>query len=197
MDKKTKNFIKTTITEFFNENVNNHFKKGDIIFYKNQYMDEPKSVVVSNVEEYSNGEISGISIKFQSGNESRLLPYEFKYLSKQKQKEDVYDIVKTIDNQISDVVGYSPKQTSGLFKFIKENKNTDTINITFTEEIKDGRTPKFNINLPLKLKGKLLGLGDFKFKIEEIKFEDKHNQESDYNEYVDYIYNVIIRKVVG
>ena len=196
-DKKSKNFIKTTIREFLNESVNNSFKKGDVLFYKNQYMNEPKNVEISNVEEYSNGEIAGITIKFESGNESRLLPYEFKYLSKQKQKEDVYDIVKKIDNQISDIVGYTPRQTSELFKFIKENKNKDIIHITFTEEIKDGRTSKFNISLPLKLKNIVLGLGDFKIKIKEIKFNNRHNQESDYNEYIDYVYDVVIEKVSG
>lgn len=180
--------------QFLNESLNNLFKKGDVLFYKNQYMDEPKNVVVSNVEEYSSGEIDSITIKFDSGNESRLLPYEFKYLSKQKQKEDVYDIVKKIDNQISDIVGYSPRQTSDLFEFIRKNKNTDIINITFTEEVKDGRIPKFNINLPLKLKNIILGSGDFKIKIKEIKFNNQHNQESDYNEYINYIYNVVINK---
>jgi hypothetical protein len=196
-NKKLKNFIKTTIREFLNESINTRYKKGDNLYYKNQYMDEPKNVVVSNVEEYSSGEIGGITIKFESGNEVRLLPYEFKYLSKQKQKEDVYDIVKKINNQISDIVGYSPKQTSELFKFIKENKNTDIINILFTEEVKDGRTPKFNISLPLKLKNIILGSGDFKIKIKEIKFKNEHNQESDYNEYINYIYNVVIEKVDG
>jgi len=108
-----------------------------------------------------------------------------------------HDIVKKIDYQILDIVGYSPNQTSGLFKFFKENKNTDIIIITFTEEVKDDRTPKFNINLPLKLKNIILGSGDFKIKIKEIKFNDKHNQESDYNEYINYIYNVVIQRVGG
>ncbi len=194
-DKKLRNFVKTTIREFLNESVNNSFKKGDVIFYKNQYMTEPKNVVISNIEKYSSGKIDSITIKFENGNESRLLPYEFKYLSKQKQKEDVYDIVKKIDNQISDIVGHSPRQTSELFKFIKENKNIDIINIIFTEEVKDGRTPKFNISLPLKLKNIILGSDDFKIKIKEIKFNNQHNQESDYNEYINYIYNVVIEKV--
>jgi len=79
-DKKLKNFIKTTIREFLNESYTK-YKNGDNLYYKNQYMDEPKNVVVSNVEEYSSGEIGGITIKFESGNETRLLPYEFKYLS--------------------------------------------------------------------------------------------------------------------
>jgi hypothetical protein len=202
-NKITKNISESIIDKIKNwkqvlsEGINNSFKKGDFLFYKNQYMDKPKNVVVSNVEEYSNGEIGSITIKFESGNESRLLPYEFKYLSKQKQKEDVYDIVKKINNQISDIVGYTPRQTSGLFKFIKENKNTDTINITFIEEIKDGRTPKFNINSPFKLKNITLGTDSFKFKIKEINFNNQHNQESDYNEYINYVYNVVIEKVSG
>lgn len=172
----------------------NSFKKDDVLYYQNQYMNEPKSVLILNVEEYLNGEIGGITIKFESGNRSRLLPYEFKYLSKQKQKKDIYDIVKNIDNQISDIVGYSPRQTSGLFKFIKEDKNTDIINITFTEEIKDGRTSNFNVNSPLKLKNIILGLSEFRINIKEIKFNNQYSQESDYNKYVDYVYNVVIYK---
>lgn len=194
-NKKLKNLIKSTILGFLNESVNNSFKEGDVLFYKSQYMDEPKTVVVLDIEEYTNNEINSIRIKFKNGNESRLLPYEFKYLSKQKQKKDAYDMVKNIDNQILDIVGYSPNQTSGLLKFIRDDKDIENINISFTEEIKDGRTSKFNINSPLKLKNKILGLDGFKFNIEKIKFDNQQNQESDYSEYINYNYNVIIKKV--
>lgn len=106
-----------------------------------------------------------------------------------------YDIVCNIDNQISDIVLDSPRQTSGLFKFIKNNNKTDVICVVFTEEIKDGRASRFDINNPLRLKGRVLGFGDFKIKVEEIKFDKCCNQESDYNVYVDYIYNVVIKRV--
>jgi hypothetical protein len=188
-----KNYIKTKISNFLAESISANYRKGDNVYYKNQYMDQPRSGKVLNVEEYTDGEIGAISIKFENGSVSRLLPYEFKYLSEQPQKQDASDILKEIDNQIQDIVGYMPRQTTDLFKVINGVDN-DEISITFVEEVKDGRSKKFNTNSPLKLKGKVLGSSGIKFRVEEIVFIDEYKQESDYNEYINYVYDVIISK---
>ena len=163
-DKKLKNIIKTTIKEFLNEQIDNkQYKVGENIWYKNQYMDVPKLVKIYDIEQYGN-EIDNITIKFESGGTDRLLKYQFKYLSKEKQIKDDYTIVKEIGNQIFNIINYLPNQMTGLFNFIKNNDKSGNFKISFTEEVKDGRTPKFNINLPIKLKGNVFG-DEFKFKI--------------------------------
>ena len=193
-NKKLKNFIKTTIREFLTENTNNSFKIGENIWYKNQYMDVPKLVNIVDVEEYSDGEINSINIKFDSGNTDRILKHQFKYLSKEKQIKDDYTIVKEIGNEIFDIINYQPNQISGLFNFIKNNDTSGNFKMSFTEEVKDGRTPKFNTNLPMKLKGNVIGDG-FKFKIIDIKYIENYKQDSDYNDYINYVYIVTFERV--
>lgn len=167
-----------------NESIDNKaYKIGETLWYKNQYMDVPKVVKIVDVEEYSNGEINSIKIKFDSGNTDRVLKHKFKYLSKEKQIKDDYTIVKEIGNQIFDIINYQPNQISGLFNIIKNNDKSGNFYISFTEEVKDGRTPKFNINLPMKLKGNVIG-DDFKFKIIDIEYIEIHKQDNDYIRYV-------------
>jgi hypothetical protein len=194
-DKKLKNFIKTTVRKFLNEQINDKsYKIGENIWYKNQYMDTPKLVKIDNIEEYTNGEINSITIKFDSGNTDKILKHQFKYLSKQKQIKDDYTIVKEIGDQIADIINYQPNQISELFNFIKNNQKSGDFKISFTEEVKDGRTPRFNINSVMKLKGKVIG-DDFKFKINDIKFIENYKQDSDYNDYINYVYNITFEKV--
>lgn len=195
-DKKLKNIIKTTIKEFLNEQIDNkQYKVGENIWYKNQYMDAPKLVKIYDIEEYTDGEINSITIKFDSGNTDRLLKYQFKYLSKEKQIKDDYAITKEIGDQIFDIVNYNPNQISGLFKFIKNNDKSGNFILSFTEEVKDGRTPKFNISLPMKLKDSVVGGDEFKLKIIDIEYIENYKEDSDYNDYIKYVYSVTFKRV--
>ena len=195
-DKKLKNIIKTTIKKFLNEQIDNkQYKVGENIWYKNQYMDVPKLVKIYDIEQYGN-EIDNMTIKFESGGTDRLLKYQFKYLSKEKQIKDDYTIVKEIGNQIFDIIDYHPNQIHRLFKIIKNNDNSGNFILSFTEEVKDGRTSEFDINLPMKLKGRVVGGDEFKFKIIDIEYVENYKQDSDYNNYINYIYSVTF-KIVG
>lgn len=183
--------MKTKFKDFLNES--SHYKVNDVFFYKNQYMSEPKKVYVVDVQEYMGGEIESIVVRDENGNRIKLLPYEFKYLSEVEQKKTEYDIVTEVKNQIYNIVGESPKIINDLFDFIKSKKESDNVTIIFTEEVKDGRTPKFNINKPLLLKGRILGVEEFRFQIVNIKYNRMSEQDSDYNEYFDYIYDMKIK----
>jgi hypothetical protein len=188
-------FIKSLNDFLIKESSNSNFTKGQIAFYKNQYMDKPEEVVIIDIREFSNDTIDRLTIKFENGRTMELLPYQFKYLSSTKQEKDDYDIVKEIGDQIYDKTGESPNQISSLFSFIKQQKISDTIYISFTEEIKDGRSQRFNINRPLLLKNTILGSEDFQIKIDEITFDKQEQQPSDYNEYITYYYNVKVTKI--
>lgn len=187
-----KNFIKIKFKDFLNEN--RYYKINDTYYYKNQYMTDSEEVSIIDINEFTDGTISSITIKIDDDNIT-LLPHEFEYLTKEKPQKSDYEIFQLIKNQINDLVNYNPKQLTDLFNFKKNDKYSDTINIIFTEEIKDGRSSSFDVNKPLVLKGKILGVDNFKIEIINIKFDKTINQESDYNEYIDYVYNVKIRKV--
>ena len=191
---KPNKFIKTKITEFLNEGIdNNDYKVGEIYYYKNQFMDVPKKVIIDDIEEYSNSGINSITIKFNSGDTDRLLKHQFKYLSKQNQIDD-YSIVREIGDQIYNITGYSPNQISELFDIIKNNDRSGQFKISFTEEIKDGRSPKFDINIPMKLKGNIIG-NYFKLKILDIKYIEKYKQDSEYNDYINYVYIISFEQI--
>ncbi len=103
--------------------------------------------------------------------------------------ENSYNIVKAISRQISDIVGYSPRQPAALFHFMHDGIVTDKIMIGFNQEIKDGRSINFNLSAPLKLKGKTLGNDDFKIKVNDINFYNSEEQESDSDSrYIDFYY---------
>lgn len=193
-DNYQKKIIKTTLYEFFNEQVSSKkYKVGEKVWYKNQYMNNPELVKIDDVEEYADNEIYSITIKFDSGNIDKLLKHQFKYLSKEKQTKDLYTIIKEIGNQISNIINYPPNQILGLFNFIKNNDKNGNFKISFTEEVKDDRTPKFNTNLPLKLMGNTVG-SEFKFKIVDIKYIKSYKEESEYNDYIKYVYNVTFQR---
>lgn len=158
-------------------------------------MSTPLKVQIVDIVEYSSNEIKSIKIEFNDGHTVDLLPYEFKYLHKTKPDKSPYDTIKEIGTLIDEIVGYCPRQISDLFNFIKSNKTTDTIKIVFTEEIKDGRTSKFNFNAPLSLKNKILRTENFVIKINSIIFDEMNEQPSDNNQYFDYSYKVDITKM--
>jgi hypothetical protein len=111
-------------------------------------------------------------------------------------KKDIYQIGKNIEYDIDNVIGELPRQISDLLSFIKNNEADGDINMKFVEEVKDGRTPKFNINLPLKLKYKTLtGGADFIIKVNDINFIKQTDQPSDNSRYINYNYIMNITKV--
>lgn len=161
-------------------------------YYKNQYLDEPLEVQVTLIEEDSKGNILSKRIRLKNGNEMKLLPYEFKYLSETKPIATLYDVCSHIETEIYEIIDWSPNQITDLFSFINDKKTNDVINITFTEEVKDGRTPKFDIYTPMKLKNKILVSGDFAIKIVDVTFIKTLSDTNRYSEYHRYLYKVII-----
>lgn len=171
--------------------VNNlKFKIGSSYYYKNQYMDDSIKLILIGKEEWEDS----LNFKKPNGSQITLKKYELKYLSKQPFKIDGYSFEKQFSSFIAKEISESPKQIFGVIKSIDKNEYKGESTITFTEEIKDGRTRKFDISSPLKLKGKSFTFKGITLNVKSIKFIDENKQESDYNEYVDsnYLMNYAI-----
>lgn len=169
--------------------------KDVFLYYKNQYMTKPAKVQIIHIEEYANGEIGSVTIKTVNGGEEQVYKYNFKYLFIEKPVKEDVDMVNEIEEQVYNIVGDSPKQITSLFSFIKDDKSKDIINITFYEEVKDGRTPKFDVKMPLKLKRAVLGYDNFKIKVNGITFNRSESVEGEHNVYVYYYYKAEVEKI--
>lgn len=103
----------------------------------------------------------------------------------------VHEIVSSID----DITGEYPKPLTDLYSFIKKGKIEDKISLWFVEEIKSGRSSRFDKRAPLKLKGKTLGK-NFKILVDDITFKRESEQESESDHrYINYYYDMKITKI--
>lgn len=105
----------------------------------------------------------------------------------------VYKITSWYDEDDDEYYdGLSPNQSYSLVDLIKNNANTGEFTLDFTEEVKDGRSPSFEEDLPLKLNGEIFSYQDITMKITNVSF-DKMNDPGDngaYSRYVKYYYKV-------
>jgi hypothetical protein len=109
------------------------------------------------------------------------------------ERDKGYNFTQAFVAFVDDVAYEYPNQSCRKYLidvFVKKEK-TATIPLSFTEEIKDGRSSKFNFK-PNLLLWKTFEYKGTKLKIESIKFVESYNQPSDYNTYVNYVYEMKI-----
>jgi hypothetical protein len=166
------------------------FKKGDYYYYKNQHMDDAIKLKLTDMQEWSSGEIEQLQFKKDDGSKLTFKKNDFKYITTSDVQIDGYSFEKKFNSFVYDTIGESPKQFIGIIKSI-DNKEIDGVSsVTFTEEVKDGRQRKFIATTPLKLKGKEFSYKGVVLKIKDIKHIGENIQPSDYNEYIDNTYSI-------
>jgi hypothetical protein len=166
------------------------FKIGNSYYYKNQYMDDAMKLQLIDKQEWTNGEIDSLEFKKPDGSRFTLKKYDIKYITQNYIGVDGYSFEKQFSSFIQKEISESPKQIFGIVKSIDKKESKGIATVTFTEEIKDGRTSKFAKSTPLKLKGKRFSYKGIILKVTDIKFIGENKQPSDYNEYVDSNYSM-------
>jgi hypothetical protein len=109
-------------------------------------------------------------------------------------KLNSYDVEKEFRGWVDDKIGEYPNQSASFAKFIESKKNTDTITLSFTEEVKDGRTPRFNINNVLKLKGQTFNFSVITVTIASVKYLNTNIDDSNGSSYQRHIYELKVNK---
>ena len=66
---------------------------------------------------------------------------------------DFYEVEKNFRFFVGDIVHETPRQSISLIEALRNNETELNLRMRFTEEVKDGRTPRFYVNAPLILKG--------------------------------------------
>lgn len=94
-------------------------------------------------------------------------------------------------SHISESIEECPDQTLSIILAIDKSKSKDVGTLQFTEEVKDGRTPKFNIQKPLTLKGFVVACHDIKLIITHIEYVSTNTVGSEYSEYRIYSYHMV------
>jgi hypothetical protein len=189
-----KKIIKEEILNILSENTN-EYTKGTTWYFKNQYMTDSEKCVITDVEEWSNGDITKLTIKLLSNNNELVInKTQFKYLSKTEFELNGYDYAKKFREYISTIIHESMGEVPELISFINKHKDTDIVHFSFTEEVKDGRSSKFNTNHVLRLNGVHFAYKGTEINISNVKYINTENQQSDYNEYFVYNYSMKITR---
>jgi len=107
---------------------------------------------------------------------------------------DGYTYEKYFNYFINDITGDSPRQISDLISMINNKEKSGKISIVFYDEIKDGRSVRFNIKTPLLLKNKSFSYKGIDLKINDIIYTEHRNtpSESGYSDYHYYTYSANI-----
>ena len=117
----------------------------------------------------------------------------FSLLEKTTTTHDFNQYQSALRTLILDLIGEVPRQIYDLAPNLKDKVSSPTIRLCFTEEIKDGRSPRFSTNRPLALKGKKLELNGITIAIKDIKFSNQESQESDSSsEYIEYYFDTTL-----
>ena len=172
----------------------NNLLAGGLYYYKNQYMEEPIVLKLIEKQEWSNGNIESLIFKKQDNSILTLKENELKYLFIKKPEINADDFVKKFNQFIQNKIGYNPQKSLNLIDLIDEKKSNGTFKLYFIEEVKDGRSSKFNINLPLNLKNKSFYYEGVLLKISNIKYLGVEEQESESDSrYLNYSYFLDIK----
>ena len=169
------------------------FKIGKFYYYKNQYMDDAiKLQLVDKREYYESGEIHELTFKRSDNSRLVVNKNNVKYVTKNEPKNVIDGVTfeRHFRSFIQENIYEFPKQIFGLVKSIDKKESKGIATITFTEEIKDGRTSQFNKSIPLKLKNKQFLYKGIILKINDIEYIGENKQPSDYNEYIDSNYSM-------
>jgi len=116
------------------------------------------------------------------------------YIKETVDSDNGYNFTQAFASFVDDVTYEYPNQMwrSHLMDVFMKKEEVATIPLSFTEEIKDGRMSKFNMKSPNLLRWKTFEYKGTTLKIESITFVNSYNQPSDYNTYVNYIYEMKI-----
>lgn len=171
------------------------FKKGKYYWYQNPHMDDPIKLKLIQIVQFESGEIHELVFKKDDDEWERVVlnKYEIKYVTTAKPKpilSDGYTFEQKVRFFIHEQINEHPSQIYGIIEAIDKKQKEGTINMRFTEEVKDGRSRKFNTSIPLRLKGKEFSYNGITFKFKDVKHAGEEIQESDYNEYVDNYYSL-------
>jgi hypothetical protein len=88
-----------------------------------------------------------------------------------------------------------PNQSLSFIKFVNKNLKSAIIQISFTEEIKDGRTPKFNKDEVFKLKNNTFTHNNINIKVTNVQLVDTDIENTRGSEYRRYYYSLKMNKV--
>jgi hypothetical protein len=167
-----------------NENIN--LTVGDIVYLN----DIKLKVIDTRPLPFNPPRVVNIS----TGNEFKLTSSDMNKLSKKAPKLNSFDVEREFRNWVGGKIKEYPNQSVSFVKFIESKNNRDTITLSFTEEVKDGRTPKFNINNVLKLKGQSFNFSIITVTIVSVKYLNTNVDNSSGSSYQRYIYELKVTK---
>jgi hypothetical protein len=115
------------------------------------------------------------------------------FMNRSTNNHDYNQYQSALRTLILDLIGEVPKQIRALADSLQKKVSSANVRLCFTEEVKDGRSPRFSVNRPLALKGKKIALNGITFTIKDIVFTNQENQESDSSsEYIDYYFDTTL-----
>ena len=117
--------------------------------------------------------------------------------SKSTKTIDAYEMEMWFRGWVENEIDEEPNQTMDLLFAYKKRKTSLKTTMSWTEEVKDGRSPYFNEKVPLRLKGKTFDDEGVQTTITSIKLIDKSSQDSDYNDYQVTSYDVTFKIKYG
>lgn len=168
------------------------FKEGKSYYYQNDYMDDPIKLELLSIYQFENDEIHELVFKKDDGSRLVLNKNLIKFVTTSKPVPviDGYKFEEKLRSFIIDQIDDGPTQTYSIIEAIDKKQTEGVAHIRFTEEVKDGRSRRFNTNVPLRLKGKEFSYNGITFKFKDVKHAGENIQPSGYNQYVDNNYSV-------
>lgn len=180
---KLKKIVK--LNEFFDIDV----KNGDILFLG----DIQLKVIDTRPLPFNPPRV----INVETGEEFQLSSRDISKLKKSKLKVDEFGIEKEfrewIKNKLKGIE--FPKQSISFAKFIDSGKTSGVIRLTFIEEVKDGRTSKFNTSLVLKLKGGVFRFNNISIQIVNIKLSSLDSENIRGSVYNTFNYDIKLKRI--
>jgi hypothetical protein len=136
-------------------------------------------------------------VNVKTGNEFTLRSNDIPKLSKSSPKVDGFGAEKKFREWVKGVIrGIEfPKQSVSFAKFVDSGKSSGYIQLTFTEEVKDGRDSKFNTELPLKLKGSKFEYNGVSLQIMDVKLSDTDSESIRGSVYNTFNYTIKLKRI--
>lgn len=107
------------------------------------------------------------------------------------QTKELFKIEEAVRDRIQDWIKVRPKQITLLVDCLKKQQKKGKIIITFTEEVKDGREPKFDTNAFLVFQTYGFHHDDVVIRFKSVSYIGSEKQESDSSSvYINYNYSV-------
>jgi hypothetical protein len=134
-------------------------------------------------------------INIETGNEFTLSRNDIPKLTKTPPKISGYEVEKKFRDWVVGIlkgIEY-PAQSISFVNFIDSGKKSGVIQLSFTEEVKDGRLLKFNEKEVLKLKGKQFNTDSMNILISNIKFTNTDVESIRGSEYHRFYYTLNLK----